>query len=131
MIHQLRRFLVVACLVGGLAAGTPAIAACGHQSGPSLVSLFNAVIADDEDHHRGGGEAHASISGIVDSVDYASNSIEVLSGAGKMKVVITPTTAIALRGQVGGIADLRHGVRVTVSGIVQNGVMRALSIIIK
>lgn len=141
MIHRLHRFLIVrvakaavaVCLVGGLA--TLPAEACSDASHRSIVSFIPVVLADDEDNQgdegRHRGEARVTVSGLIDSVDYASNAIHVISPAGRIKILLTPTTAIALRGQVGGISDLRHGLRITASGIVQNGVMTALSIIIR
>jgi hypothetical protein len=72
-----------------------------------------------------------SVNGAIDSVDYAKNLIVVDAPSGKMTIAVTPTTAITVRGQIGGVSDLRKGGHVAVSGTQRNGVNTALSITVK
>jgi len=72
-----------------------------------------------------------SLTGRIESVDYAANVIVVRSHGDTASISITPTTAIERKGQIAGIADLRQGTRVRVSGVVRDGAMIAQSIVIR
>lgn len=145
MMRRFGSFLVLrfAAILGAatlLAAFSPATAVCAcPQPGAPLLSV-NFDIFSDHPVHRGesspprsaeNGDARFTVSGTVDSVDYADNVIFLNGAGGKVRIAITPTTAIAVRGEAGGISDLRHGVRLSASGIIHNGLMTALAITIK
>jgi len=72
-----------------------------------------------------------AVSGTIQAVNYARNTIEVQAAAGKIVIAITPTTAIAVHGQAGGMSDLRPGVHVSATGVTKNGENVALTITIK
>jgi hypothetical protein len=80
---------------------------------------------------QGNGESF-SISGKIDSIDYASNVMVVKSHGDTLSIVITPTTTVERDGEIGGVSDLRRGALVSVKGFVRDdGVMVAVSIVIK
>jgi hypothetical protein len=64
-------------------------------------------------------DANFTLTGVVQGVSYDQNVIEVLAAGVKQSIHITPTTSIAKHGETGSIADLRPGVHVAVTGIVQ------------
>jgi hypothetical protein len=71
-----------------------------------------------------------SISGIVQSVSYDTNTVH-LSGSGQsVTLVITPTTTIELRGESGSIADIRRGSKITATGVIRSGTWVANSVVI-
>lgn len=71
-----------------------------------------------------------AFSGHVVSVDYAANSMVVRTHGELVSISVTPTTTVVREGQVGGIADLRPGIRVRVTGVTHNDVMTAVSIVV-
>ncbi len=72
-----------------------------------------------------------NVSGKVESVSYASNTVRISSGGQTVAVVVTPTTAIEVHGEAGSIADIRRGAKITASGVVRDGQKVALSIVLK
>ncbi|HXW51129.1 MAG TPA: hypothetical protein VEJ41_03990 [Candidatus Acidoferrales bacterium] len=70
------------------------------------------------------------VSGVVASVSYVSNSLELDAGAQHVTIVITPTTAIEIHGESGGISDIRRGSKISASGVVRNGAWVANSIVV-
>jgi hypothetical protein len=73
-----------------------------------------------------------SISGKIDSIDYASNVMVVKSRGDILSIVITPTTTVERDGEIGGVSDLRRGALVAVKGFIRDdGAMVAVSIVIK
>jgi len=77
--------------------------------------------------------AHSfQVRGRIESIDYAANVMVVrTNNDGLVSITITPTTTIDSNGQVGGISDLRPGTKVRVKGSVRDGVMTAVSIVIR
>jgi hypothetical protein len=71
-----------------------------------------------------------SINGRIAAVDYATNTI-IVHARNDVAIVVTPTTVIERAGQVAGISDLRPGEHVHVSGVTRNGIMSALTIVVK
>jgi hypothetical protein len=69
-----------------------------------------------------------SVSGTVGAVDYDANSVTINSGSRRSEVTLTPTTTIDDRGEVGGIADIHRGRKITATGVVRNGTLVAQSI---
>jgi|GEM_PF-2120721 len=133
--------VVAAALFVGVAAlvGPSAAQACQPASSAwptSLVAGF-ALASDSESGSKAkdGAEARPeskfSIAGTIASVNYAKNTIDVQGSAGRVTIAITPTTAIAVHGQAGGISDLRPGIHVSANGVSKNGVYVALTITIK
>ena len=76
-------------------------------------------------------ETRFMIAGTVESVNYATNTVRVVSPSGRVAIVVTPTTSIARRGVIGGISDIRRGAKVNVSGISRQGSLTAQSIFIR
>jgi len=72
-----------------------------------------------------------SVTGSVESVDYASNSVTIKSGGQGITVMVTPTTVIEQHGETGSMSDIRKGVKLTASGVIQNGKRIASSIVLK
>jgi len=95
---------------------------------PSLcvASTVNLIIWQVAD-----GNQRFTISGTVDAVSYASNSIRINAGGQHVEVLVTPTTAIDVHGESGSIADIRKGLKVRASGVVRDGQKIALSIVLK
>jgi hypothetical protein len=77
------------------------------------------------------GNQRFAISGTVDAVSYASNSIRINAGGQHVDVLVTPTTIVEVRGESGSIADIRKGSKVSVSGVVRDGQKIAQTIILK
>lgn len=74
---------------------------------------------------------HFSVSGTVESVSYASNTVRINAGEQIVDVMITPTTAIEVHGQAGSIADIHRGRKIVASGVILDGAMVAHSIVLK
>lgn len=72
-----------------------------------------------------------AISGTVVAVHYDANSVTVSSGDKRVEIVITPTTVIEYRHEVGSIADIHKGRKISASGVVRGGSMVALNIVLK
>lgn len=72
-----------------------------------------------------------SVSGVVQSVDYASNTVTVKTGSQTVDITVTPTTVFDEHGETGSMGDIRKGAKISASGIVRNGHKVALSITIK
>ena len=81
--------------------------------------------------HVTDGNQRFNVTGKVESVSYASNTVRVRADGQTLNIIITPTTAIESQGEAGSIGDIRRGARITVSGIVRDGQKVALSITIK
>jgi len=111
--------LALGALLCGLACSIPAAAAQTSPS-PSPQSAGASQVG-----------LKFTVTGAIDSVDYAKNTIVINTPSGKMTIAVTPTTAITAHGQIGGVSDLRQGGHVTVSGTQRNGTNTALSITIK
>jgi hypothetical protein len=71
-----------------------------------------------------------SIVGHIESVDYDANVIVVRSKGESTSIAITPTTSVERDDFVGGMSDLRPGLRVRVKGTVRDGVLIAESIVV-
>jgi hypothetical protein len=71
-----------------------------------------------------------SISGVVESVSYVSNSMRVAADGQTLEIEITPTTAIEMRGETGSISDIRRGAKVSVSGVIRDHDWIANSVVI-
>ncbi|HEV2908409.1 MAG TPA: hypothetical protein VGX02_03975 [Candidatus Eremiobacteraceae bacterium] len=105
------------------AAAGPAGTVCGAcQAGDLSNGTISVAAAAD---------ANFTLTGVVQGVSYDQNVIEVLAAGVKQSIHITPTTSIAKHGEAGSIADLRPGVHVAVTGIVQGGQHVAVTIEIK
>ncbi len=74
---------------------------------------------------------HFNISGVVESVSYASNTVHINASGQTVDVVITPTTVIEYHGETGSVGNIRRGSKITASGVVHGGQKVALSITIK
>lgn len=74
---------------------------------------------------------HFNISGIVESVSYASNTVRINASGQTVDVVITPTTVIEYHGETGSVGNIRRGSKIAASGVVRDGQKVALSITIK
>ncbi|MBV8595672.1 MAG: hypothetical protein JOZ50_05405 [Candidatus Eremiobacteraeota bacterium] len=72
-----------------------------------------------------------SLSGVVQAVDYASNTVTVKSGSQTVAIMLTPTTVIDQHGETGSIADIRKGAKISASGVIRDGRKVALSITVK
>jgi hypothetical protein len=70
------------------------------------------------------------VSGVVNSVNYVSNTLELSSGGQHLEIVITPTTAIEVRGQAGSISDIRRGSKISASGVIRDGSWIANSVVV-
>ena len=77
------------------------------------------------------GNQRFTISGTVEAVSYASNSVRINAGGQHVEILVTPTTAIEVRGESGSIADIRKGLKINASGVVRDGDKIALSIVLK
>jgi hypothetical protein len=71
-----------------------------------------------------------SFTGIVTSVDYAANVVEITSGGRRVTIVVEPTTAIDIAGQPGSESDIRPGVKLHAEGMVRDGTFIAQTITI-
>lgn len=102
-----------------------AFVALGHvaQSAPPNSGMAIWQVAD--------GNQRFSVSGTVESVSYASNSVRISASGQQVKITITPTTAIEYRGEAGSIADIRRGSKISARGVVRDGQKIALSIVVK
>jgi hypothetical protein len=74
---------------------------------------------------------HFNVSGTVESVSYASNTVHINASGQTVDVVITPTTVIEYHGETGSVGNIRRGSKITASGVVRDGQKVALSIVIK
>ncbi len=101
-----------------LAWGVPAATSASTTGGIALLQLAD-------------GNQRFSISGTVAWVNYASNTVGVNAGGQNVEVVMTPATVIEVHGQSGSIADIRHGKKISASGVVRDGKKVALSIVLK
>jgi hypothetical protein len=108
-------FLTVAILVGVTASHTHAAPA------PSGLHVWQVADASQR----------FTVSGVVQAVDYASNTVTVKTGAQTVDIVVTPTTVVDEHGETGSIADIRKGAKINASGVVRNGHKIALSITVK
>jgi hypothetical protein len=70
------------------------------------------------------------ISGVVESVNYVTNNVHLNANGQSVDIAITPTTAIEVRGETGSISDIRHGSKITATGVIRNGVWVANSVVI-
>jgi hypothetical protein len=147
MIDRLRLYLrgkgasalAAAAILVAVAFVRPAAPALAHQGGGNQPALFPLVfqLLDERDDEEGSQnsqptpESRFSFTGTIESVNYADKTIRLLGPSGKLRIAITPTTAISIRGETGGISDLRHGVHLTATGVMHHGVATALSITIK
>jgi multidrug efflux pump subunit AcrA (membrane-fusion protein) len=98
-------------------------AALPAHSAASTVNLIIWQVAD--------GNQRFTISGTVEAVDYACNSVRINAGGQHVEILVTPTTAVEVHGESGSIADIRKGVKISASGVVRNGDKIALSIVLK
>ena len=73
---------------------------------------------------------HFSVSGTVADVDYAANVVDIETSGGRTQIVVTPTTAIEYRGEVGGIADIHRGRKINASGVVRDDSKIAESVVL-
>jgi hypothetical protein len=71
-----------------------------------------------------------NVSGVVESVNYVSNTMRVNANGQNVQIVITPTSTIELKGEAGSIADIRRGSKITATGVIRDGTWIANSIII-
>ncbi len=71
------------------------------------------------------------VTGKVEAVNYADNSVEIKAAGQLVEIQITPTTVIEIHGEGGSIADVRRGQKVTASGVMRDGAWVAHSIAIK
>jgi len=71
-----------------------------------------------------------NVSGVVESVSYVSNSVILNAGGRHLEIEITPTTALELRGEAGSISDIRHGSKITASGVIRGGEWIANSVVV-
>ena len=72
-----------------------------------------------------------TLSGVVQAVDYASNTVNVKTGSQTVEIMLTPTTVIDEHGETGSVADIRKGAKISASGVIRNGRKVALSITVK
>ena len=77
------------------------------------------------------GNQRFTISGRVESVSYAANTLRVNAGGQTVEIFVTPTTVIEIGGESGSIGDIRKGSKVTASGVVRDGQKIALSITLR
>ena len=89
----------------------------------STVNLIVLQLAD--------GNQRFTVSGTVEAVDYACNSVLISTGGKHVEILVTPTTAVEVHGESGSIADIRKGLKINASGVVRNGDKIALSIVLK
>jgi hypothetical protein len=109
-------------LAAGLAAITLFAPAAGNAQLRPLIATLAAL-------DRGEGQAF-TLSGRVQSVDYAQNIVVIRSHGDVYTVSVTPTTSVEHDGQIGSISDLRPGVHVRIKGSIVEGEMTAESIIV-
>jgi hypothetical protein len=77
------------------------------------------------------GNQKFTVSGTVESVSYASNSVRINASGQNVEISLTPTTVIEYHGESGSIADIRRGSKISASGVVRNGQKVALSVVLK
>jgi multidrug efflux pump subunit AcrA (membrane-fusion protein) len=77
------------------------------------------------------GNQRFTISGTVEAVDYACNSVLISTGGKHVEILVTPTTAVEVHGESGSIADIRKGLKINASGVVRNGDKIAVTIVLK
>jgi hypothetical protein len=77
------------------------------------------------------GNQRFAISGTVETVSYASNSIRINAGGQHVDVLVTPTTIVEVRGESGSIADIHKGSKISASGVVRDGQKIAQTITLK
>ncbi|MBC5804882.1 MAG: hypothetical protein ACR2KS_05455 [Candidatus Eremiobacter antarcticus] len=123
--------LAVLCLL--TAFGTAAEAGKPHVAAAMThASSASKHHQDPQDSPQTADDAHRfSISGIVVAVHYDANSVTISSGDKRSDIVITPTTVIEYRHEVGSIADIHKGRKIAASGVVRDGAMIALTIVLK
>jgi hypothetical protein len=71
-----------------------------------------------------------TVSGVVQSVSYVTNTVRLNEGNQIIEITITPTTAIEVRGESGSIADIRRGSKITATGVNRSGDWVANSVVI-
>jgi hypothetical protein len=81
--------------------------------------------------HLGNAIKRFKVTGTVESVDYASNSVGINASGQHVEILVTPTTVIEYRGEAGSIADVRRGHKITASGLQRDGMWIANSVIIR
>ena len=104
-------------------AGIAIAAALGAMALPSLAKPHGQPDAGMSEHAQ-----RFSVSGSIAAVNYDANSLTVESAGKRFDIVITPTTAIDFRGEIGSIADIHRGRKLSVSGVVRGGTMIAQTI---
>jgi multidrug efflux pump subunit AcrA (membrane-fusion protein) len=77
------------------------------------------------------GNQRFTVSGTVESVSYASNTVRISANGQTVGVLVTPTTVIEIHGEAGSMADIRRGSKISASGVVRDGQKVALSIVLK
>jgi hypothetical protein len=77
------------------------------------------------------GNQRFAISGTVDAVSYASNSIRINAGGQHVDILVTPTTIVEVHGESGSIGDIHKGSKISASGVVRDGQKIAQTIILK
>ena len=118
MFRQARTAVLVVAIVF-IAAVSPAHAHASPASGD--VRIWQVADANQR----------FSVSGVVESVDYASNTVTVKAGGQTVEIVVTPTTVVDEHGETGSMGDIRKGAKISASGVVRSGHKVALSITIK
>ena len=113
--NQGARYRVLAIVAIGLALGTVALPSLGKPHGTPQAGLTEQA-------------ERFSVSGLVVAVNYDANALTVESGGKRYDIVITPTTAIDFRGDIGSIADIHRGRKLSASGVMRGGTMIAQSI---
>jgi hypothetical protein len=71
-----------------------------------------------------------SISGVVRSVSYQTNTVRLSGDGQSVTIEITPTTAIEVCGEAGSIADIRRGSKITATGVIRDGAWVANSVVV-
>jgi hypothetical protein len=71
-----------------------------------------------------------TVSGVVQSISYVTNTVRLNEGNQSIEITITPTTAIEVRGESGSIADIRRGSKITATGVIRSGDWVANSVVI-
>jgi hypothetical protein len=115
-------------------AGKPHPAPAGKPHGATTTTHASSAAkphADPQESPQTADDAQRfSISGTVVAVHYDANSVTVSSGAKRSEIVITPTTVIEYRHEVGSIADIHKGRKISASGVIRDGSMIALTIVL-
>jgi hypothetical protein len=113
------------CVRWPLVAVATALIACAplvaHAASPPL-SVSTTLLADTSKRF--------SISGVVRSVSYQTNTVRLSGNGQSVTIEITPTTAIEVRGEAGSIADIRRGSKITASGVIRDGAWVANSVVV-